>query len=55
MGAGNYIASATLAELRIRQVKLGLLRPRSLEAVLELPHELLLEVQFNWFLSMRCN
>jgi hypothetical protein len=47
---GNYIASATMAELRIRQVRLNP-RPRSLETVLELPHELVCEVNFSWFLS----
>jgi len=46
------MASATLAELRITHAKLSARRPRSLDAVLELPHELIFEVR-QFFLDPR--
>jgi hypothetical protein len=46
------MASATLANLRITHAKLSPRRPRSLEAVLELPHELVFEVNYDSFSSI---
>jgi len=49
---GNYMASAILADLRITHTTLNARRPRNLEAVLELPHELVFEVNYVNFSSI---
>ena len=49
---GNYMASATLVDLRITNAKLSARCPRSLEAVLELPRDLVFEVNHVGFSSI---
>ena len=46
------MASAILADLRITHTTLNARRPRNLEAVLELPHELVFEVNYVNFSSI---
>jgi len=46
------MASAILADLRTTHAKLNARRPRSLEVVLELPHELVFEVNYLNFPSI---